>query len=340
MALLYLRNASCSGSGGDHSAMEGLGLGLTNAVQRRSEHARLLGRGQSRYIGQVPVGAVCRLQPHLWHTPIEAIELHDFPLSAGQELFMPPNVAGWSEGTAWITDSSLAERTASLQDMTNQWVYDTFEPYDAPETSAVAETVETDGLRVGLIGLDWAWKEVEDDWRETGFALSLYDVGFQGQTYHSLSFFVGLGQGEGEREVYFGIEPEGCGTGCPLSTVLDRVKPETDEDGETYKEFWLDPWETSDGVGKLSASERDFIAALIMAVPAMIDDTRGDATWGYVADEAADEGLDTPTFSDIERTASIIATTFSRSGQLSRAIPKAPELERGISAQGLSLIHI
>lgn len=267
-------------------------------------------------------------------TPIEAIELHDFPLSAGQELFMPPNVAGWSEGTAWITDSSLAERTASLQDMTNQWVYDTFEPYDAPETSAVAETVETDGLRVGLIGLDWAWKEVEDDWRETGFALSLYDVGFQGQTYHSLSFFVGLGQGEGEREVYFGIEPEGCGTGCPLSTVLDRVKPETDEDGETYKEFWLDPWETSDGVGKLSASERDFIAALIKAVPAMIDDTRGDATWGYVADEAADEGLDTPTFSDIERTASIIATTFSRSGKLSRAIPKAPELERGISAQG------
>ena len=137
--------------------------------------------------------------------PMPAIELHDFPLSAGQELFMPPNVAGWSEGAAWITDSTLAERTASLQDMTDQWIYDSFEPYDAPEASTAASARETDGLRVGLVGLDWAWKEVEDDWRETGVSLSLYDVGFQGQTYHSLNFFVGLGQGEGEREVYFGV---------------------------------------------------------------------------------------------------------------------------------------
>ena len=266
--------------------------------------------------------------------PMEAIELHDFPLSAGQELFMPPNVAGWNEGPAWITDSSLAERTSSLQDMADQWIYDTFEPYDAPQTSTTSSNRETDGLRVGLVGLDWAWKEVEDDWRETGVSLSLYDVGFQGQTYHSLSFYVGLGQGEGEREVYFGVDREGCGTGCPLSTVLDRVKPETDEDGETYHEFWLDPWDASDGVGKLSATERDFIAALIKAVPDMITDIQSDTAWRYIADEAADEGLDTPTFRDVERASGIIAKTFNRSGKLSRAMPNAPALERGISTQG------
>lgn len=266
--------------------------------------------------------------------PSEAAEIHDFPLSAGQALFMPPNVAGWNEGTAWITDSSLVERTAALQDLTDHWVYDSFEPYDAPAFSQTAIQTETDGLRVGLVGLEWAWKEVEDDWKELGLALSLYDIGFEGQTYHSLSFFVGVGEGEGEREVYFGAEKEGCGTGCPLSSVLDRVTVETDEEGNTYHEVWINPRDASDGVGKLTASEQRFIAALIKAVPGMIAETENDATWRHMADEAAEEGLASPSFAEVQRASAQITKAFARSGQLSRAIPQAPALERGVSAQG------
>ena len=266
--------------------------------------------------------------------PLELEELHDHPLSAGQGLFMPPNVAGWTEGTAWITDASLAERTATLQDLTSQWMYDSFEPYDTPEASQVQASAETNGLRVGLVGLDWAWKEVEDDWRETGFSLSLYDVGFQGQTYHNLAFSVGMGEGDGEREVYFEIEQEGCGTGCPLSSLVRRVQPEIDEEGNAYLEFWLNPWEVSDGVGRLSSTERDFIAALIKAVPAMITDTKADATWRFLAEDAAAEGLSLPSFDEVQQLSAQIVDAFSRSGKLSGAVQNAPELERGISHEG------
>lgn len=267
-------------------------------------------------------------------TPTEAVELHDLTLDAGQELFLPPNVAGWQEGAAWITDASLAQRTATLQDMLNTWVYDRFEPYDAPPLNQAVATVETQGLRVGLVGLDWAWKSVEDDWTETGVALSLYDVGFNGQTYHSLAFFVGIGTGEGERDVYFGIEQDGCGTGCPLSGLIARTAPETDEDGNTNREFWMNPWEASPGVTALSVEERDLIAALIKAVPTLIDDTQNDQTWQFIAAEAAEDGLETPTFSAAKQASIQIANTFARRGKLSRAMPNVVDVERGISAKG------
>lgn len=267
-------------------------------------------------------------------TPTEAMELHDLTLDAGQTLFMPPNVAGWQEGAAWITDASLAQRTASLQEMMNTWIYDRFEPYDAPDANQTAMKPESQGLRIGLVGLDWAWKSVEDDWKETGLALSLYDVGFKGQTYHSLAFFVGIGEGDGDRDVYFGIEQEGCGTECPLSRLIERVSPETDEDGNSVREFWLNPWESSPGVGRLSTDERDLIAALIKAVPTLIDDTKDDQMWSYIAAEAAEEGLDMPTFDALKKTTKRIANAFNHSGMLSRTMPKLPDVERGISHKG------
>ena len=268
--------------------------------------------------------------------PLTVEDMHDVTIDGGQQAFLPPNVAGWNEGPAWITDATLAQRTATLREMAEVWTFDRYEPETATTAALpVSQTfTETSGLRVGLAGLDWVWTEVEDDWSDTGVSLTLYDVGFQGQTFQTVRFWIGLGEGEGESEPYFGIEAGACTGGCPLSTLMERVEAERDEEGEVYREFWLTPWEASDVRGGLASQERDFIAALIKAAPALIAQTRDDETWRYMQAEAEAEGLSVPSFTKTERVGKQIARAFAGRGTLTRATKAAPAIQWGTSPKG------
>ena len=271
--------------------------------------------------------------------PPYVADFYDLSLDGGQEAFMPPNVAGWDEGPAWITDATLAQRTAALKEMGEAWAFEDYaelaaEFSYADDSPAPAVTPETDGFRVGLSALEWAWTDEEDGWTDTGLSLRLFDVGFKGETYRSVGLWFGYASEGREGEPYLGLDVEGCGQGCPLSSLLDRVEAEEDDEGEVFREFWMNPWEMSDGVGKLSGDERDLLAAIVKALPALVEDTRTDQTWDYMAEEAMEEGLTIPTVKDVEKATQQMVSFFTNEGQLKKAIKAAPTLERGTSHAG------
>lgn len=274
-------------------------------------------------------------------------EIADWSEQAGQALFFPPNVAGWQEGPNWINDSSLALRSTALRDLGDVWMYDAFQAGSDGAVSThgqAAQNSETDGFRVGEIALGWAWQNTEDDWRETGFELQLYDVGFRGQTFRDFRFFVGLEQEgfnqQGQSEIYLGVGSENCHTGCPLQGVLARTLPYEEADSQVEAneegiEFFISPEDMSDGVSRLSTNEADFLAALVRALPEMVSAVREDQTWDYLAEDAAEDASQSlPTFDEIRSVAAGISERFARRGVLARAMRQAPRLERGFSRSG------
>ena len=132
-----------------------------------------------------------------------------------QALFFPPNVAGWTGGTAWINDANAATRATTLVEMLNDgYDPDFVEAPSAPmmataDAPKIVETAPTD-LRVGEVFIPEAnrW----DEGGGYGMLMYLYDVSFAGQTYRSLPLWIEVNDGGEEEFVAFYLRD--CGAAC------------------------------------------------------------------------------------------------------------------------------
>ena len=132
-----------------------------------------------------------------------------------QALFFPPNVAGWTGGTAWINDANAATRATTLVELLNDG-YDTDIPEPAstmmmaaPEQTIAINTDPTD-IRVGEVFIPEASRW--DGGGGYGMLMYLYDVSFAGKTHRSLPLWIEVNDG-GEEE-FIAINLADCGKAC------------------------------------------------------------------------------------------------------------------------------
>ena len=108
----------------------------------------------------------------------------------GQALFLPPNVAGWPEGTGWINDRTATARAAALTEILHGTEpADPRAPMMTPETRA--PQVAEGALRIGQPFLVMAETHAEG----TGFVVTFYDLGFHGAAWRSISLWAVVGAG-------------------------------------------------------------------------------------------------------------------------------------------------
>ena len=122
----------------------------------------------------------------------------------GQQLFHPPNVAGWEGGEAWINTSTALLRSQAL-------TYFIDEDFDAPARSSeayAAPEVPNGALRVGRVFGQWA--EITEEDAAMG-VITLFDVSHEGQTFRSINLVLEDQEGD-DLAVWFHVDA--CGSLC------------------------------------------------------------------------------------------------------------------------------
>ncbi len=146
-----------------------------------------------------------------------------------QALFFPPNVAGWTGGTAWINDANAAARATALADLLGVG-YDpdfTDAPRDAMMmTSTNSPTVQVDSfgpndLRIGEVFISSAdrW----DNGAGYGMLVYLYDVSFAGKTWRSLPLWIESNDNGAEK--FIAMHLVDCGDTCFPNWDRDTEDP-------------------------------------------------------------------------------------------------------------------
>ena len=113
-----------------------------------------------------------------------------------QPLFLPPNVGGWPEGVEWINDATASARATMLTYLLYGAVDEGEVPYPlirTPMMSGISVNLlhtpmEPDDLRVGQVFATYV--EQRPAGEGYGGSFTLFDVGFKGQDWRSISFWL------------------------------------------------------------------------------------------------------------------------------------------------------
>ena len=214
----------------------------------------------------------------------------------GQTLFFPPNVGGWPEGTEWINDATASGRATML---TYFMTYDPDPPEEpSPMMTAMMQAAEpaeptvptADDLSVGQVFLLSA-----ESWEQDQhlLELTLFDVGFGGNRWRSVSFFVDA-FGEDEFEIVMQVsdcKPE-CFADWPYQddNVFDWIWMEADAIAE-------------DDIDWMSSDDRALLGALMGHLPDMITAAKDQRAFTLIDPE--NQGM--LPFDDAQRAANWIA---------------------------------
>lgn len=192
----------------------------------------------------------------------------------GQMPFFPPNVGGWAGGTFWINDATASARATVLTDML---YFDGDVGIAAgsdammmqPQVQTSVAVAEPGDLRVGEIFVTYA--EPYPEQGSVGASIVLYDVGFAGFEWRSLTLWVDAG--EGGDWPYIGVHTADCRPECFATWALDDDDP-----------GWVgySPYEGP------PASEADLLTALLTHLPALVADTEDQSLW--TAEWAREDG--------------------------------------------------
>ena len=239
----------------------------------------------------------------------------------GQALFFPPNVAGWTSGTGWITDAAALSR-ATIMTYAVDYDRETVEPDTVMMADASAPVVtraSPDDLRIGQSFLLEAayWDPEEEEGAEgMGAVLTLFDVSFAGETWRSVSLLI---EEEAGGLPSLGILPRDCSPACLYGADWDL------EDGEGWVWLWLEPEEMTEMLEGQPDEAVGFLASLSAHLPEIIESTQDQITWDPDPEENEESSL-TPPYSEIAALASRVADAGAAS------IGAAP----GTYVQGLS----
>lgn len=211
----------------------------------------------------------------------------------GQTLFMPPNVGGWPRGVDWINDASASGRATVLTYLL--WAAEDYDGVgsggmqmmvgDVPDVA----TANPADLRVGQVFIT----SVEEGDADSGALIILYDVGFAGQKWRSLTFWLAHDREEDFTGLY--INTADCAPDC-FATL-----PNSDDDLGWVK------FETWDGFldehGPFAATDIALTQAITRHLPALVQSTEGH--WVWLPDP--DYGDDPPKMANLIGVAEILA---------------------------------
>lgn len=201
----------------------------------------------------------------------------------GQSLFFPPNVGGWPEGIGWMTDASAAARATILTEMLE---LDPDAAIRDPELArlmsiappTVARTLRSEDLRIGQVFA----MEAEDRDGGTFLLLTLFDVGFGGQDWRSLTIWMELWPGE---DFTLAILTADCAPDC-LAAWPHRTEHDAD---------WalIEPRHgLRRDLAELSTEDRALLRELLGNLPEIVAGTAGQMIWS--ADFASAEEIENP----------------------------------------------
>ena len=191
----------------------------------------------------------------------------------GQQLFVPPNVAGWTGGTAWINDTSVLARAESLATLAEwrgpkpTWQGGLQQPhFEAPE-------LDHSDLRVGSIIILDALKQ--DDGQSAATYVQLFDVTFRDQTWRSMTVWVEHRTGE-PPSIAFNV------TDCEPTCFGSWPRAEWDPDivGFSAQKDWF-----ADYSAQLSDSDVGLMAQVIGHLPTAIQETETQNIWDLLYHE-------------------------------------------------------
>lgn len=134
----------------------------------------------------------------------------------GQSPFLPPNVGGWPGGTAWINDATASTRATVLTEFLDldAEAYERGSPngmMQMSEGSDVAMALTRPGdLRVGQVFVTEAEQIAGPG--TIGSFVTLYDVGFDGHHWRSISLWVE--QEEAGEPPYVALNTADCAPDC------------------------------------------------------------------------------------------------------------------------------
>ncbi|MEM9707699.1 MAG: DUF1800 domain-containing protein [Pseudomonadota bacterium] len=196
----------------------------------------------------------------------------------GQLLFFPPNVAGWPDGTQWINEATAGTRARVLTHLLEE-ARGPFEP-PAPRAPEEIETVELApaDLRVGRAFA------IEAEALEDGGAvifLSLFDMGFRGEDWRSLSLWMEIFPGE---DFALALHTADCAETCFARW------PATVHDDPGWK--LIEPVNgLRRDLSRMDEPDRALLAALLGHLPALLETTADQRAWtGLDYDGAPIEG--------------------------------------------------
>lgn len=185
----------------------------------------------------------------------------------GQSLFMPPNVGGWPQGIGWINDASASGRATALTYLLGA---------DMPSDGAAKMRMMTpmqpsfgkagpEDLRIGQTFVTY----VHQEGTEFGAAIILYDVGFAGRSWRSLTLWLAHDADEDFTGLY--INTADCAPEC-FATVP------TAEDDPQWVRF-----ETWDGFldqhPPINATDMHLLQAVTQHLPELAKTTAGHRVW-------------------------------------------------------------
>ncbi|WP_342077179.1 DUF1800 domain-containing protein [Yoonia sp. SS1-5] len=211
----------------------------------------------------------------------------------GQALFLPPNVGGWPEGVAWINDATAAGRAAALAYLLSGAEIDaaaSMAPMMTSPDTPTDATVGANDLRVGQVFTTYV--EERDPGEGFGGLFTLYDVGFDGHTWRSITFWLEYMEDEEFTGLY--IFTGDCGSGCLISLPDDP-----DDPGWVTFEPWADFLAESPA---LTQADQALLSALGAHLPAIIAATEHQSPF------TDDTYADTAAFAPFQEAANIFAT--------------------------------
>ena len=194
----------------------------------------------------------------------------------GQIPFMPPNVGGWPHGTAWINEATASGRASTLTYLVTgikEAAIDSAAPMMAPEGSQTVVTAHPNDLRVGQVFAPYL--EVRDSGHGYGGHFTLYDVGFAGHDWRSISFWLEHNDADPFTSLY--IHTGDCAPDCFTGLPLDDEDPD-----------WVsfEPWDGFfDALPNTSDNDIALMQALATHLPALLAQTEGAVTYGYSEDD-------------------------------------------------------
>ncbi|MEL6837931.1 MAG: DUF1800 domain-containing protein [Pseudomonadota bacterium] len=233
------------------------GLFMTDAFWDRSNRGRLI---------KSPVETLVGTVRSLGQPVADARDLVWSASDNGQTLFMPPNVGGWPDGVGWINDASASGRATALTYLLgmDQDYSDTGMSVMGGVAGEVT-TASPDDLRIGQTFVTY----VEDEGNELGAAIILYDVGFAGQDWRSLTLWLAHDAAEDFVGLY--INTADCAPDC-LKTV-----PSEPDDPDWAK---FESWDGFlDAHGPIAPTDRAFLRAINQHLPELIRTTADHRVW-------------------------------------------------------------
>lgn len=239
-------------------------LFLTDAFWDKANRGRLVKSPIEMLIGSIRTFGL---------TMADGRELIWIAEELGQMPFMPPNVGGWPHGTDWINEATASARASTLTYLASETepaARDAGPMMMAGTGTEITKTAPTD-LRVGQVFAPYL--EVRDPGHGYGGHFVLYDVGFAGHNWRSISFWLEHEDDDNFTSLY--IYTGDCAPNCFASLPLDDEDP-----------LWVSviPWDGFVEDEDIAAPDIALIRAIATHLPDLIAQTEGSIA--YAPEEA------------------------------------------------------